>query len=224
MMSRACGKTTDGVTEMSGYPFYIVDVFAEKKYAGNQLAVFRNAGGISHSEMQTIAREMNFSETTFILSDEQKNGGFDVRIFTPQEEVPFAGHPTIGTAFIIHEQIIHRKIDEIILNLQVGQIPVTFSQDGYYWMRQIQPTFGKQHDPITLADILGLKLSAIDARFPIQEVSTGLPFFIVPLNNLAALERASINKTRYLNLIKDTEAKVFLFFVLNPMSQAMISV
>ena len=79
--------------------FYILDVFAEKKYAGNQLAVFRNTAGISSDEMQKLAREINFSETTFILSDQRVNGGFDVRIFTPKEEVPFAGHPTIHLFF-----------------------------------------------------------------------------------------------------------------------------
>jgi trans-2,3-dihydro-3-hydroxyanthranilate isomerase len=85
---------------MGKLTFYIVDVFAEKKYTGNQLAVFRRAEVLSSDEMQHIAREMNFSETTFILSEEQRNGGFEVRIFTPKEEVPFAGHPTLGTAHI----------------------------------------------------------------------------------------------------------------------------
>ena len=197
---------------MNGLPFYIVDVFTEKKYAGNQLAVFRDAGGISSDEMQSIAREINFSETTFILSEELNNGGFDVRIFTPKEEVPFAGHPTIGTAHIIHSKIIQGKYNDVILNLKVGQIPVVFGQDGFCWMKQIQPIFGQQHIPDILANILGLDVSEIDERFPIQEVSTGLPFFIVPLKNMATLKKANVDKGKYFDLIKDTVAKGILVF------------
>jgi trans-2,3-dihydro-3-hydroxyanthranilate isomerase len=197
---------------MTGLTFYIADVFAEKKFAGNQLAVFRNAGGLTGEEMQNIAREINFSETTFILADEQKDGGFDVRIFTPKEEVPFAGHPTVGTAYIIREKILEGKADKVILNLKVGQIPVTFSPDGYAWMKQIQPVFGNQHKSETLADVLGLEVADLDGRFPIQEVSTGLPFFIVPLKNIAALKKAKVDKEKYFNLIQNTTAKGILVF------------
>jgi trans-2,3-dihydro-3-hydroxyanthranilate isomerase len=197
---------------MSKITFYTLDVFAEKKYAGNQLAVFRNAGELSSDTMQQIAREVNYSETTFILSDEQVNGGFDVRIFTPNEEVPFAGHPTLGTAHIIHNKIIQGKSKDVILNLKVGQIPVTFSEDGYCWMKQIQPEFGHQHDAERIAGVIGLDASEIDPRFPIQEVSTGLPFFIVPLKNIAALKKAKIDTVKYFDLIKDTLAKGILIF------------
>ncbi len=197
---------------MSKLSYYIVDVFAEKKYAGNQLAVFRRAGEISSDEMQSIARETNYSETTFILSDEQNNGGFDVRIFTPKEEVPFAGHPTLGTAHIIHSNIIQGKTNDLVLNLKIGQIPVTFSEDGYCWMKQIQPIFGQQHKPEILANILGLDVSEIDERFPIQEVSTGLPFFIVPLKSIATLKKAKVDKDKYFGFIKDTVAKGILVF------------
>ena len=197
---------------MAESTFYIVDVFAERKYAGNQLAVFRGAGELSSDEMQSIAREINFSETTFILSDAPRDGGFDVRIFTPREEVPFAGHPTIGTAHIIHTMVLQGKTDSVVLNLQVGQIPVTFGQDGFSWMKQIQPAFGKQHDLATLAAVLGLEAVELDERFPIQEVSTGLPFFIVPLKNLAALQKAEVDQERYFDLIRDTVAKGILVF------------
>ncbi len=197
---------------MNGLTFYIVDVFTEKKYAGNQLAVFRDAGEISSKEMQSIAREINFSETTFILSEELNNGGFDVRIFTPKEEVPFAGHPTLGTAHIIHSKIIQGKYNDVVLNLKVGQIPVVFGQDGYSWMKQMQPIFGQQHKPEALAKILGLDVSEIDECFPIQEVSTGLPFFIVQLKNMATLKKATVDKEKYFDLIKNTAAKGILVF------------
>ena len=134
-----------------GKIFYIVDVFAEEKYAGNQLAVVRDAAGLSDSEMQNITKEMNYSETTFILSNDQRNGGYDVRIFTPQEEVPFAGHPTLGTAYIIQQEIIKEPVEKIILNLKVGQIPVTFNYTGkeknVLRMKQIEPTFGQIIEP-----------------------------------------------------------------------------
>jgi len=197
---------------MKKLPFYIVDVFAEKKYAGNQLAVFRDAGGLNDETMQQLARETNFSETTFILQDGQRDNGFDVRIFTPGEEVPFAGHPTLGTAHVIRNEILKGKAEALTLNLKVGKIPVTFSQNGYIWMKQIEPEFGKQHPVETMAAILNLPIDNIDSRFPVQEVSTGLPFFIVPLKTLAALKNAKINRDKYFAFIKDSWAKGILIF------------
>ncbi len=197
---------------MSHLPFFIVDVFAEKKYAGNQLAVFYNVGELSGAEMQQIARETHFSETTFILSGVPRNGGFDVRIFTPGEEVPFAGHPTLGTAHIINHIFLQDKAEKVVLNLKAGQIPVTFSPDGYSWMKQIEPVFGRKHPSETLASVLSLKPEEIDNRFPIEEVSTGLPFFIVPLKTIASLKKAKIDDGRYIDLVTGTEAKGILVF------------
>jgi trans-2,3-dihydro-3-hydroxyanthranilate isomerase len=197
---------------MTPLTFHILDVFAEKKYAGNQLAVFRGAGELTSAEMQSIARETNFSETTFILSDVPDKGGFDVRIFTPREEVPFAGHPTLGTAYIINQAILHGEAQQVTLNLKVGQIPVSFHPDGTCWMQQIQPMFGPQHEAAALAAVLGLEAADVDERFPVEEVSTGLPFFIVPLKTLAALQRAKVDLGRYYALIKNTLAKGILVF------------
>ena len=129
---------------MSGLMFYLVDVFGQEKYAGNQLAVFMNAGGLATVEMQKIANEMHFSETTFILSSQQRNGGYDVRIFTPNSEIPFAGHPTLGTAYVIKHFMEGDKEDKVMLNLKVGQIPVSFKKDAdqeTLWMKQIPPSF-----------------------------------------------------------------------------------
>ena len=197
---------------MKKIPFYIVDVFAEKKYAGNQLAVFREAGALSGDQMQQFARETNFSETTFILRDEPRDGGYDVRIFTPGEEVPFAGHPTLGTSHIIRKEILGEKADAITLNLKVGKIPVIFGADGYYWMKQIEPEFGKRHPSEALASILGISQSDIDDRFPVQEVSTGLPFFIVPLKTISALKNAKIDRDKYFAFIENSWAKGILVF------------
>jgi trans-2,3-dihydro-3-hydroxyanthranilate isomerase len=197
--------------------FYILDVFAERKYAGNQLAVVRGGSALSSDAMQQIAREINFSETTFILADTPRDGGFDVRIFTPREEVPFAGHPTLGTAHVIRTQLQGGAAEQVVLNLKVGQIPVTFGQDGYQpGCSRFSPTFGQQHAAATLAAVLGLDVDDIDARFPIQEVSTGLPFFIIPLKQLAALQRAKVQQERYFDLIRDTVAKGLLIFCPEP--------
>ncbi len=192
--------------------FYILDVFTDQKYSGNQLAVFRDAAAIPPEEMQQIAREINFSETTFILSDKPREGGYDVRIFTPKEEVPFAGHPTLGTAFLIRDALLKGKAKKVTLNLKVGQIPVTFYSDESGEMKQKEPTFGEKHDRGILAEVLGLDIAEIDARYPIQEVSTGLPFFIVPLSSLNALKKAKVNLEKYYRLIAQTESKGILVY------------
>lgn len=161
--------------------------------------------------MQAIAREMHFSETTFILSDEPRDGGYDVRIFTPAAEVPFAGHPTLGTAFIIQQECAPTRDDRVILNLQVGQIPVSFAGD-LLWMRQAPPAFGETRAAEQVAPVLNLGTADFDTRFPIQEVSTGLPFLMVPLKNLDAVRRAHINLTELKRLIALLDAKMIFLF------------
>jgi trans-2,3-dihydro-3-hydroxyanthranilate isomerase len=181
-----------------GLTFYILDVFAEEKYAGNQLAVVRGGADLSEEVLQKIALEMNYSETTFVLSDEETGGGYDVRIFTPGGEVPFAGHPTLGTAYVIRHEILAHPVDRIILNLKAGKIPVTFGD--VIWMRQLAPTFGTTLDPTLTAQVLNLQTTDVDDRFPVQEVSTGLPALIVPLENLDSLQRCKVDWERYLEL------------------------
>ena len=201
---------------MKKMEFYILDVFAEQKYAGNQLAVIRDAASLSDDAMQRIAKEMNYSETTFILSDAPKDGGYDVRIFTPAEEVPFAGHPTLGTAFIIQNEIMSEPAEKVVLNLKVGPIPVTFGRsgddEGMLWMRQNEPTFGEVVEPAWMASVLSLDESDIDDRFPIQEVSTGLPVTIVPLKSLDAARRARVRQDEYFELIEEMQAKAVLVY------------
>jgi trans-2,3-dihydro-3-hydroxyanthranilate isomerase len=201
---------------MKKQTFYILDVFTGQKYTGNQLAVFRDAAGITVGEMQQIAREINFSETTFILSEKPNNGSYDVRIFTPKEEVPFAGHPTLGTAFLIRSELLGGQAEKVILNLKVGQIPVTFAGDGSGEMKQKEPVFGARHDRRILAEVLGLDIAEVDAHLPIQEVSTGLPFFIVPLASLQALMKAKVDLEKYYHLIAHTQAKGILVFTREP--------
>ena len=188
--------------------FYIVDVFAEEKYAGNQLAVVRGGVGLPDERLQRIALEMNFSETTFLLSEEETDGGYDVRIFTPGNEIPFAGHPTLGTAYVIQHQILASPVERITLKLKAGEISMTFGE--VLWMRQLQPTFGAILDSALFARTLNLETTDLDDRFPVQEVSTGLPALIVPLRDLDALRRCKVDWERYTE-VADPGKNLYVF-------------
>lgn len=196
---------------MSRHPLFLVDVFAERRYAGNQLAVVTRAADIDAPTMQAIAREMNFSETSFVLHDEARGGAFDVRIFTPREEVPFAGHPTIGTAWVIRNELLQAAPASVTLRLGVGPIPVTFDGD-LVWLEPRQPEFGPQAPRATLAAVLGLSVDQIDEAYPIQTVSMGLPFWIVPLASLDAARRCRLNRDAYDAFVSHAEAKGILVF------------
>ncbi|WP_218781239.1 PhzF family phenazine biosynthesis protein [Bacillus sp. EB106-08-02-XG196] len=182
--------------------YYIVDVFAENKYEGNQLAVFIPEGKMEPTKMQKIAKEVNFSETTFIMSGLMDDGGYDVKIFSPDSELPFAGHPTLGTAYVIKNLLDRSESSEIKLNLPVGQIPVVF-EDQYAWMTQNQPIFGANVEIDRMAAILQINREDINTDFPIQVVSTGLPSVIVHLNSLDAVGRCEIYHRAYADLLKD---------------------
>jgi trans-2,3-dihydro-3-hydroxyanthranilate isomerase len=196
--------------------FNIVDVFAETKFGGNQLAVFKNTHSLNTDEMQQIAKEMNYSETTFIWSDEKRDEGYDVRIFTPQAELPFAGHPTLGTAYVIQNEFIKDQVKEIKLNLKIGQIPVTLSyknsQVDTLWMKQKSPSFGNKYGADIWAEILDLGNDDIEESYPICEVSTGVFCFIIPVKTLAGVKKASVNLKKFYKLIETTQAKTILVF------------
>lgn len=170
-------------------PFYILDVFAQNKYEGNQLAVFCNAQDLSAVQMQVIAREINFAESTFILSDAPINGGYDVRIFTPDTELPFAGHPTIGTSWLILNKI--APGNNVKLNLKVGQIPVVKHPDGALWLTAAQPTF--KETPFSSA-----ALASFSGILPAQitefgHVSTGVPCLVIYVESVATLAQLNFN-------------------------------
>lgn len=170
---------------------FLVDVFAEQPYAGNQLAVVVGETGWSASRMQTFAREMNFSETTFVASAAHgDDGGYGVRIFTPAQEVPFAGHPTLGTAWVLR-RFFAPAAEQVRLRLGIGEVTVTFEQrdatEEVVWMRPRPPRLGAQRDHRELAALLGIDAAQIDDRFPCQEVGIGIDFVLVPLRSLGAL-------------------------------------
>lgn len=195
--------------------FYIVDVFAEKKYQGNQLAVLIPQHQISTEEMQKIAKEINFSETTFIMSNKTSDGGYDVRIFTPDVEIPFAGHPTLGTAFIISNMLEKSENEQILLNLGVGQIPVTFMHGdrNELWMEQKEPNFGAFIQPKIIAEILHINEADINTSYPIQIVSTGLPAVIIPVRTLDIVKKCAINHEKYKMFLDEVIKSNLLVFV-----------
>ena len=181
------------------YPFVQWDVFSSEKLRGNPLAVFTDARGLSDSEMAAIARETNLSETTFIFPREasvERERGVQVRIFTPREELPFAGHPTLGTAMALRASRLPSAA-EIALELKIGKIPVAFrtESDGKVFgeMRQKDAEFGETHAREPVAPLVGLKPDDIAADLPIQAVSTGTAFVILPLKSLAAIRALRMN-------------------------------
>lgn len=180
--------------------FYIVDVFAAKKYSGNQLGVFILDERISDKQMLKIANEFNFSEVTFI---DAKNAdqSYIVRIFTPDREIPFAGHPTLGTSFVINEILENAQLDEVVLDLLVGKIPVKIDKT-FYEMTQNQPTFGRIYSRELMADLVNLKKKDISKEYPCQFVSTGLGSVIIPVKNKKALKKAAVNHKNYRKFIK----------------------
>lgn len=205
---------------MRRYPeFHIVDVFAETRYSGNQLAVFRHAEHLTPQQMQLLAREVNFSETTFILEESPTAGVFPVRIFTPLTEIPFAGHPTLGTAFVVQQTVLQKPVPQVTLALPVGLIPVAFEYEAQsperLWMRQKPPDFGEMVDKELVARALGLTIEEVGEPPP-QVVSTGLPFIIAPLTNETALRRARL--TREPELLAPLPVKAFLLFCRQPLS------
>lgn len=200
-------------------PYHVVDVFAEQKYQGNQLAVVHVDGVLPDDLMLDITKEMNYSETTFIEAQDRENQVYRVRIFTKVGETPFAGHPTLGSAYVI-QKTIGEKVDTITLDLKVGMVPVDFTykndEPDVLWMKQINPIFGKKHDVEDFAGFLGLEVDDIDQRYPIQEVSTGFPFFIVPLKNRKALEKSKLQTDTFLEYVKNTESKAPFVFCPEP--------
>ena len=202
------------------HPLYIVDVFAEAKYEGNQLAVIIDNEGIPTELMQKLAREMHFSETTFITESDLEEKKFKVRIFTPESELPFAGHPTLGTAYIAQKFLLKQKVDELVLDMKAGLIPVRFNYEGdepgVLWMRQLPPVFGDSHPVEKFAEFLGLEPDDFDTDYPIQEVSTGVYFYMVPLKTREALKRVKVDSDKLAEYSRDKKSKWPFMFCKEP--------
>ena len=202
-------------TQKRRYAMAQWDVFTSTPLEGNSLAVFPDGRGLSDAEMQAIAKEMNLSETTFILPRDaatERERGVRVRIFTVEEELPFAGHPSLGTAFALREQ---NGADKVVLDLNVGKVPVVFEhangKPAFGEMTQVDPKFGIQHDRDAVARATGVPAEDFDDSLPIETVSTGVPFAIAPLKSLAALQRLQINVSRAVEYLQKSEGKFFYF-------------
>jgi trans-2,3-dihydro-3-hydroxyanthranilate isomerase len=200
--------------------YSVLDVFAENVLEGNPLAVFHDARSLSDEEMQALARETNLAETTFVIPtddpEEERERGVRVRIFTTQEEFPFAGHPTLGTASWVRlNHPVLRGAEEVTLRLGVGPIPVTFEaeMDGKLGvrgtMRQNDPEFGREHEPAEVAKLLGLEQGDLVEGYRPQTVSTGLPFCVVLLRSAEVLGRLQVAQREAEAWLKGSGAKFF---------------
>ncbi|MGJ5815355.1 PhzF family phenazine biosynthesis protein [Paludibaculum fermentans] len=202
MLSRREFHALSALTSMSAnapvrtFAFEWWDVFTTQPLSGNQLAVFPDATGLSDAEMQRIAHEMNLSETTFVLPRDkatEARQGVKVRIFTREHEIPFGGHPALGTACLLRERV----GDLVKLDLGIGLVPVTFTRQSsglvFGDMLQADPVFAETHEHARIAPLLGLRLEDLDTSLPIQNVSTGRPNLLVMLRSLDAIRRLKVN-------------------------------
>jgi trans-2,3-dihydro-3-hydroxyanthranilate isomerase len=201
--------------------YRIVDVFTDRMFGGNPLAVVLDGRGVSDREMQALAREMNLSETTFVLPPENPANHFRVRIFTPGRELAMAGHPTIGTAFVLaREGMLPAATGDTLdirLEEKVGPIPVRLEmKDGApdkIWMTQLRPVFGPVFpDLVAIAKMLGIEPAGIRSDLPIEVVSCGMSFLFVPVRDLATMRRLNFNRDLCYRALGSLEAReVFTF-------------
>lgn len=200
---------------MRHLPYHLVDVFTDRAFGGNPLAVFTHGGGIPDSLMQSIAKELNLSETTFVLPSDEPKHDFRVRIFTPKNELPMAGHPTVGTAFVLAREGMLAK-PEVVFEEGVGPVPVSIELradgPGFIEMQQPLPKFGPRFEnPAAIAEMLSLDRSAI-RDLPLEVVSCGNPFFFVPIDTLESMRRIRFRADLAERIITETRATgVFVF-------------
>lgn len=182
----------------------MVDVFAEERYAGNPLPVVICDGTISDNNMQRIAAEMDYSETTFITDISEQDSCCTVRIFTPSREIEFTGHPILGTAWVIRQYLLQQPADSIQLDLMVGRVTVRFEMDGQHteiaWFEAPDMTLGAKADHQQVAECLGIDKDEILSYFPVQMISAGTSALIVPLKSLDAVQRCKLNLDAFADL------------------------
>lgn len=205
---------------MSTYHYCLVDVFTNRAFGGNPLAVFTDARGLSSETMQALAKELNLSETSFVLPPQKPENNFQVRIFTPAVELPMAGHPTVGTAFVLAHQglvQIDTPTTHMIFEEGVGEIALTLkrlaNQSLSIQMRQPLPHFGEHFaDRAAIAELLSLRLEDLDTALPLEVVSCGVPFLFVPIKSLAAMRAIQFRRDRWERVLRDFAAPhVFAF-------------
>lgn len=200
---------------MSRIPFSIVNVFTSEMWTGNHLVVVRSGGRLSDARMQAIAREIG--PAAFVMSDEPRDGVFDLRVFTPAREIMYCGHPVVGASHVIQTEMLSEPVDHLDVTLPSGPMRIGLARDGdsspTISQRQEPPRFGVTYPP---EDVLGcltnVSIEDLDLSYPLQEVSTGLPYVVVPVRTLAALQRLSIDPVAYADLVAGSDAKTMLLF------------
>ncbi len=186
--------------------YYIVDVFTSNKYGGNQLAVFIDfENKVADDEMLKIAKELNFPEISFIKNNDN-NQIFDIRIFTPEYEVPFAGHPSLGTAFIIAKYLLSKPQSQITLKLKHANINIALTKatdidNSRLIMEQSEPEFIRGYTHQEIAAGLKIELDLLDLESPIEEISTGLPYLIIPISNLEKMNKIKLNSQEVIKFL-----------------------
>ena len=196
-----------------------IDVFTDIPYSGNQLAVFPDANGLNTEQMQKLAKEINYSETTFIFNSGDPEADFEIRIFTIKFELPFAGHPILGTAYSIMNifDIWPEKKNILKLKTKAGIIPLEKRND-IVWMTQKEPEFfGQYIDKKEIADMVNLSPEDIPVSFPIEEVSTGINMLIIPVKNLSAIQRAIGHVNNLNKFFRNTDSLAPYLFTLEAM-------
>jgi len=208
---------------MRSYRYIQLDVFTDHLFGGNQLAVFLDGRGLVTGEMQAIANEMNFSESSFVLPPEDRDTDMRVRIFTPGDELPMAGHPTIGTTFALARSgVLSPDRKQVVFGLGIGPTPVSLTWKdrtlAFAWMTQRAPTFGDAvGDRGLAAAALGLPPSAVTSTgLPVQVVSCGVPFVFVPVATRRAVDSASVDRAALAALLQAAGGEAHGVFVFSP--------
>jgi trans-2,3-dihydro-3-hydroxyanthranilate isomerase len=204
--------------------FILIDVFTTRPFGGNQLAVFTDASEISSVEMQVLARELNFAESTFVTTSDETGIARRVRIFTPKREIPMAGHPTVGTTWVLASRgyiALNSANVDATLRLGLGPITVSIASENkkptFIWMAHRVPTFGGvRFDRETIATSLGITAADLREDLPIEIVSTGFPFLFVPIKSRTAIAKCAPNEIALGALYKPDEQRLPIFmFVVN---------
>ncbi len=185
------------MSSAKGLAYSVLDVFAEGPLEGNPVSVTFGAARLATADMQAIARETNLSETTFVTSDRARDGAWDVRIFTPGAELPYAGHPTLGTATAIRSHYLGGEARSVVLRLGIGLVPVKFADDGVAWLESPAARFEPYDDRELVAEALSLPVESLDPKLPIEIQKNGAQQLFAPLRDRAALEAARIDSNAY---------------------------
>ncbi|MCG8548467.1 MAG: PhzF family phenazine biosynthesis protein [Alphaproteobacteria bacterium] len=200
---------------MSGYPFFVANVFAEAAYTGNHVSVVCDCKDMSAERMQTIAWEIG--PAAFLTSNEPEGGCYPLRVFTPSREIHYCGHPVLGAAHIIQTELVRRSIPSIEIRMSSGPMSLGLSYEGgslsSLGMVQDKAVFGSVLDRQAVMDcLLNIAPEDLHPELPIQEVSTGLPYVVVPLRSLEVIRRVGIDDAAFAQLTANSDAKIMLLF------------